>query len=162
MGTADQAGGPPPVLAEAAVSSGGYRLRWSAEWVRERFRVIPAVNQDATAVLVIDSLEDVLLQIARCPRQSGCYTDRDGTVRLVKPLPDWEDCLDLAFTEITTYGASSPQAARRLLAAYATLEAAAGPARRAAVAARREELSRLIAAGGLARQALRADPMGLG
>jgi hypothetical protein len=43
MGTADQAGVPPPVLAEAAVSSGGYRLRWSAEWVRERFWVIPAV-----------------------------------------------------------------------------------------------------------------------
>jgi uncharacterized membrane protein len=122
----------------------------------------PAVNQDTTAVLVIDSLEDVLLQISDCPRHSGCYTDRAGTVRLIKPLPDWEDCLDLAFTEITAYGASSPQVARRLLAAYATLEAAAGPAKRAGVAARREELSRLIAAGGLAQQALRADPMGLG
>jgi uncharacterized membrane protein len=122
----------------------------------------PAVNQPTTAVLVIDSLEDVLLQIARCPRQSGCYTDRDGTVRLVKPLPGWEDCLDLAFTEITTYGASSPQVARRLLAAYATLEAAAAPGRRAAAAARREELTRLLPAGGLTGQALRADPMGLG
>jgi predicted membrane protein DUF2254 len=49
------------------------------------------VNQPTTAVLVIDSLEDVLLQIARSPRQSGCYTDRDGTVRLVKPLPGWEE-----------------------------------------------------------------------
>jgi hypothetical protein len=96
MGTADQAGGPPPVLAEAAVSSGGYRLRWSAERVRERFWVIPAVLLafgTGPAVLVIDSLEDVLLQISGCPRQSGCYTDRDGTVRLIKPLPDREDCL---------------------------------------------------------------------
>ena len=122
----------------------------------------PAVNQDTTAVLVIDSLEDVLLQISGCPRHSGCYTDRDGTVRLIKPLPDWEDCLDLAFTEITAYGASSPQVARRLLAAYAVLEAAADPAKRAGVAARREELSQMIAAGGLAQQALRADSMGLG
>ena len=122
----------------------------------------PAVNQPTTAVLVIDSLEDVLLQIARSPRQSGCYTDRDGTVRLVKPLPGWEDCLDLAFTEITVYGAASPQVARRLLAAYAALEAAAGPARRAGVAARREELARQLASDGTARQALRADPMGLG
>ena len=105
----------------------------------------PAVNQPTTAVLVIDSLEDVLLQIARSPRHSGCYTDRDGTVRLVKPLPGWEDCLDLAFTEITVYGATSPQVARRLLAAYATLEAAADPARRAGVAARREELARQLA-----------------
>jgi uncharacterized membrane protein len=122
----------------------------------------PAVNQPTTAVLVIDSLEDVLLQIACCPRQSGCYTDRDGTVRLIKPLPSWDDCLDLALTEITTYGASSPQVARRLLAAYATLEAAAAPARLAGVAARREELTRRLAAGGLTSQALRADPMGLG
>jgi uncharacterized membrane protein len=121
-----------------------------------------AVNRPTTAVLVIDSLEDVLLQIARSPRQSGCYTDRDGTVRLVKPLPGWEDCLDLAFTEITVYGAASPQVARRLLAAYATLEAAAGPARRAGVAARREELARQLASDGTAQQALRADPMGLG
>ena len=43
MRTADQRGAPPPVLAEPAVSSGGYRLRWAAEWVRERFWVIPAV-----------------------------------------------------------------------------------------------------------------------
>ena len=122
----------------------------------------PAVNQPTTAVLVIDSLEDVLLQIAGCPRQSGCYTDRDGTVRLVKPLPGWEDCLDLAFTEITVYGAASPQVARRLLAAYATLEAAADPPRRAGVAARREELARQLASDGTAQQALRPDPMGLG
>jgi uncharacterized membrane protein len=122
----------------------------------------PAVNQPTTAVLVIDSLEDVLLQIATSPRQSGCYTDRDGTVRLVKPLPGWDDCLDLAFTEITVYGATSPQVARRLLAAYATLEAAADPARRAGVAARREELARQLASDGTAQQALRADPMGLG
>jgi uncharacterized membrane protein len=122
----------------------------------------PAVNQPTTAVLVIDSLEDVLLQIARSPRHSGCYTDRDGTVRLVKPLPGWEDCLDLAFTEITVYGATSPQVARRLLAAYATLEAAADPARRAGVTALREELARQLASDGTAQQALRADPMGLG
>jgi uncharacterized membrane protein len=122
----------------------------------------PAVNQPTTAVLVIDSLEDVLLQIARSPRQSGCYTDRDGTVRLVKPVPGWDDCLDLAFTEITVYGATSPQVARRLLAAYATLEAGADPARRAGVTARREELARQLASDGTAQQALRPDPMGLG
>jgi uncharacterized membrane protein len=121
-----------------------------------------AVNQPTTAVLVIDSLEDVLLQIARSPRHSGCYTDRDGTVRLVKPLPGWDDCLDLAFTEITVYGATSPQVARRLLAAYAALEAAADPARRAGVTALREELARQLASEGTAQQALRADPMGLG
>jgi uncharacterized membrane protein len=122
----------------------------------------PAVNQPTTAVLVIDSLEDILLQIARSPRQSGCFTGRDQAVRLITPLPDWEDCLDLAFTEITGFGAGSPQVARRLLAAYGTLEEAAAPARRAAVTARREELSRQLATDGSIQQALRPDPMGLG
>jgi uncharacterized membrane protein len=43
MRTTDQRGALPPVLAEPAVSSGGYRVRWAAEWMRERFWVIPAV-----------------------------------------------------------------------------------------------------------------------
>lgn len=122
----------------------------------------PAVNQPTTAVLVIDSLEEILLEIARSPRQSGCFTARDQQVRLITPLPGWEDCLDLAFTEITVYGAGSPQVARRLLAAYSTMEEAAAPDRRAAVAARREELTRQLATEGSIQQALRPDPMGLG
>ena len=39
----DGHGAPPSVLAEAAVSSSEYRLRWAAEWVRGRFWVVPAV-----------------------------------------------------------------------------------------------------------------------
>ncbi len=172
--SADHEAGPPrQPLTAAAVAAGinfgrgrtlyqdpAFGLRQLADIAAQALS--PAVNQPTTAVLVIDSLEDVLLQIARSPRQSGCYTDRDGTVRLVKPLPGWEDCLDLAFTEITVYGAGSPQVARRLLAAYATLEAAADHARRAGVTALREELSRQLASDGTAQQALRADPMGLG
>ena len=122
----------------------------------------PAVNQPTTAVLVIDSLEDVLLQIAPYPDQSGCYADREGTVRLVQPVPGWDTYLDLAFTEITAYGASSPQVSRRLLAAYSALDAAAGPSRRASLAARRDELTRQLAGSGLGPAALRPDPMGLG
>ena len=40
---ADRHGAAPGVLAEPAASSAGYRLRWAAEWARERFWVIPAV-----------------------------------------------------------------------------------------------------------------------
>jgi uncharacterized membrane protein len=172
--SADDGTGPPSAPLTAAAAAAGinfgrgrtlyqdpaFGLRQLADIAAQALS--PAVNQPTTAVLVIDSLEDVLLQIASGPRHSGCYTDRDGTVRLVKPLPGWEDCLDLAFTEITVYGAASPQVARRLLAAYATLEAAASPARRAYVTARREELARQLASDGTAQQALRADPMGLG
>jgi uncharacterized membrane protein len=162
----------PPVPAEqvaAAVNFGrgrtlyqdpAFGLRQLADIAAQALS--PAVNQPTTAVLVIDSLEDILLQIGRCPRQSGCYTDRHGTVRLIKPLPDWDDCLDLAFTEIIVYGATSPQVARRLLAAYQSLEAAAAPARRGGVTARRAELTRQLASDGLTPQALRPDAMGLG
>ena len=162
----------PPVTAEraaAAVNLGrgrtlyqdpAFGLRQLADIAAQALS--PAVNQPTTAVLVIDSLEDILLQIARAPRQSGCYTDQAGTVRLIIPVPGWDDLLDLAFTEITTYGASSPAVARRLLAAYDALEAAATPERRAGVAVRREELTRLLAEGGLPQQAMRADSMGLG
>jgi uncharacterized membrane protein len=122
----------------------------------------PAVNQPTTAVLVIDSLEDILLQLAPHPRHSGCYAGRDGTVRLTVPAPDWDECLDLAFTEITVFGASSPQVSRRLLAAYAALEAGAAPGRRPGLAARREDLARLLGEAGAGRAALRPDPLGLG
>src|SRR6202000_375380 len=118
----------PPVTAEqaaAAVNLGrgrtlyqdpAFGLRQLADIAAQALS--PAVNQPTTAVLVIDSLEDILLQIAQAPRQSGCYTDRDGTVRLVKPLPGWEGCLDLAFTEITVYGATSPPVAPPLRGRY--------------------------------------------
>ena len=112
MRTADQYGAPPPVLAAR--------------------RPRPA-GQVPGRVPGVDSLEDILLQIARCPRQPGCLTGRDGTVRLIKPLTGREDCPGLAFTEATAHGASCPQAARRLLAA-----------------------------GGLSGRALRAGPAGLG
>jgi uncharacterized membrane protein len=141
MRTADEHEALPPVLAETAVSSGGYRRRWATEWVRERFWVIPAVLLLAGTVLE-------LLQVV--------------DVRLIKPVPGWDDCSDLAFTEITSYGASSPQVTRRLLAAYGALEAAAAPERQAGVAVRRDELIRQLAADGLPRQALRAGSMGLG
>ncbi|HEY4461031.1 MAG TPA: DUF2254 domain-containing protein [Streptosporangiaceae bacterium] len=122
----------------------------------------PAVNQPTTAVLVIDSLEDILLRIARRPAATGLFADHHGIVRLIEPAMTWDGYLDLAFTEITTYGASSPQIARRLLAAYAVLETATGPAARPGLAARRDELARLAAASGIGPATLRADPMGLG
>jgi hypothetical protein len=141
MRTADQYGALPPVLAEAAMSSHGCRLRWAAAPARSASLVLlrlPSAGRGRRGrvpgrVLGVNSLEDILLQIARCPRQPGCFTGRDGTVRLIKPLTGREDCPGLAFTEATAHGASPPQAARRLLAA-----------------------------GGLSGRALRADPVGLG
>ncbi len=78
----------------------------------------PAVNQPTTAVIVIDRLEELLLRIARRPQPTGYFVDTDGVVRLMHPEPTWAETVDLAFTEIAIYGASSPAVIRRLAAAY--------------------------------------------
>jgi uncharacterized membrane protein len=122
----------------------------------------PAINQPTTAIQVIDRLEDIMRRIGANPRLSGYYADAAGRVRLVEPALTWDDSLDLAFTEITVYGASSPQVVRRLLAAYDVIEAGVRPSMRAGLQARREAL--LLQSADLAVPAgtLRPDPLGLG
>jgi len=78
----------------------------------------PAVNQMTTAVVVIDRLQDLLLRIGRQPPPSGMYTDGQGTVRLVEPTTPPSYFLNLAFREISQYGAGSWHVTRRLAAAY--------------------------------------------
>ena len=78
----------------------------------------PAINQPTTAVVVIDRLEELLLRIGRRPQPTGFFVDTGGVVRLMHPEPTWAETVDLAFTEIAIYGASSPAVTRRLAAAY--------------------------------------------
>ena len=77
----------------------------------------PAVNQPTTAVVVIDRLEELLLRIGRRSQPTGFFVDTGGVVRLMQPEPTWAETVDLAFTEIAIYGASSPAVTRRLAAA---------------------------------------------
>jgi uncharacterized membrane protein len=48
--------------------------------------------------------------------------DSGGVVRLMHPEPTWAETVDLAFTEIAIYGASSPAVTRRLAAGYERLQ----------------------------------------
>ena len=84
----------------------------------------PGINQPTTAVVVIDRLEELLLRIGRRPQPTGFFVDEDGVVRLVQPEPTWAETLDLAFTEVALYGASSPAVTRRLAATYERLHEA--------------------------------------
>ena len=74
----------------------------------------PAVNAPTTAVQVLDRLQDFLRQMAPRTWPSGLFADRDGTVRLVIQVRGWDQFVDLALTEITEFGAGSPQVTRRL------------------------------------------------
>ena len=69
-------------------------------------------------MVVIDRLEELLLRIGRRPQPTGFFVDSAGVVRLMHPEPTWAETLDLAFTEIAIYGASSPAVVRRLAATY--------------------------------------------
>jgi uncharacterized membrane protein len=168
-GAGDSAGRPPDraVLAGLSLGEGRSLYQDPAFGIRQLADIAsqalsPAVNQPTTAVQVIDRLEEILLHLGRRPDRSPYCADQAGTVRLIEPVRDWDSYLDLAFSEITRYGASSPQVARRLLAAYQALQRRLGPGRRAAVRSRQAALREESAGRGVSPAILRPDSMGLG
>jgi uncharacterized membrane protein len=96
----------------------------------------PAVNDPTTAVQAIDQIEDLLRRLARHELDTGAARDANGVLRLIVPMPTWEDYLMLAFDEIRQFGAGSTQVMRRLRAALigvaesTTIEARAGAVQR--------------------------------
>ncbi len=78
-------------------------------------------------------------RLARRELDAGFNRDTDGVLRLVVPMPTWEDYLALAFDEIRQFGVSSTQVLRRLRAALT------GLAESTMVAARVASVQRYIA-----------------
>jgi len=76
----------------------------------------PAVNDPTTAVLAIDQLERLLRDVGSRQLDPGMIYDDNGKLRLIIPVPDWEDFVSLAVSEIRLYGANSIQVPRRLSA----------------------------------------------
>jgi uncharacterized membrane protein len=94
----------------------------------------PAVNDPTTAVQTIDQIEDLLRRLGRRELDAGYADDANGVLRLVYPMPTWNDYLALAFDEIRQYGATSVQVMRRLRSALiALLESVSAEDRAAAV-----------------------------
>lgn len=126
----------------------------------------PAVNAPTTAVQVIDRLTELLTRIGIQPNRTGRYADYDGVVRLLVPEASWVEMVDLAFTELRSFGIRSPQVTRRLIAAFDRLEAVLPDDRHEPVRGQRETLVATAQAywpDDLQRaQALRPDPLGLG
>jgi uncharacterized membrane protein len=80
-----------------------------------------AINDPTTAVQTIDQIEDLLRRLGGCELDAGYAKDAEGGLRLVFPMPTWEDYLTLAFDEIRQYGATSVQVMRRLRSALVGL-----------------------------------------
>jgi uncharacterized membrane protein len=127
----------------------------------------PAINDPTTAVQTIDQIEDLLLRLARCDLDAGQARDRSGALRLVYPMPTWEDYLTLAFDEIRQYGAASVQVMRRLRSALVNIaDSTTVPSRADAVRRYVRHLDLVVQASPLDAEdrlmALQEDRQGLG
>jgi len=104
-----------------------------------------AVNDPTTAVQALDQIEDLLLRVGRRRLEIGEIRNRFGTLRLVFPVPTWEDFLELAFSEIRACGKDSVQVMRRMNALLTDLTDRLPAERHAALRSQRRRLAALIA-----------------
>jgi uncharacterized membrane protein len=93
----------------------------------------PAINDPTTAVEAVERIGDLLLLLSTRALPDGIHRDRSGTVRLVEPVPTWDDYIALAFTEIRLYGAGSPFVAREMHLLLASLRRCAPAPRQSAI-----------------------------
>ncbi len=93
----------------------------------------PAINDPTTAVQALDQVEDLLLRLGRTGLSAGRVRDARGSLRLVFPVPTWEDFLVLALDEIRFCGATSIQVMRRMRALLQALIEHVPPERRRAL-----------------------------
>jgi uncharacterized membrane protein len=77
----------------------------------------PAINDPTTAVQTLDQIEDLLHHLGQRELDIGHISDSVGQLRLIFPVPTWDDYLALAFDEIRQFGATSVQVMRRLRSA---------------------------------------------
>ena len=113
----------------------------------------PAINDPTTAVQAIDQIEDLLRRLGRRDLDAGYVRDGNGVLRVIFPMPTWEDYLRLSFDEIRQYGASSVQVMRRLRSALSGVnEVIASETRSATVQAYLKQLDL-----GISRSSLDAE-----
>ncbi|WP_327255814.1 DUF2254 family protein [Streptomyces sp. NBC_01244] len=74
----------------------------------------PAVNDPATAVQAIDHIEDTLLRLATQDLDVGQVRDTEGVVRVIVPVPDWNDYLRAALDDVVVAARNSPMCLLRL------------------------------------------------
>lgn len=75
-----------------------------------------AINDPTTAVLAIDQLQRLLCFVGGRHLLSDEVRGKSGKLRLICRTPNWEDFVQLTFSEIRLYGAENFQIARRLRA----------------------------------------------
>ena len=74
----------------------------------------PAVNDPATAVQVIDAIEDLLTMLAARTVSASQIADGEGTARVVLSLPNWEQFACGAVDDLIAASENSPMVLLRL------------------------------------------------
>jgi uncharacterized membrane protein len=92
-----------------------------------------AINDPTTAVLAIDQLQRLLRIVGNRHLLGEEILDGAGQLRVIFRTPNWEDFVQLTFSEIRLYGAENFQIARRLRAMIESLAATLPEYRRPAL-----------------------------
>ncbi|MEV0090967.1 DUF2254 domain-containing protein [Streptomyces sp. NPDC050738] len=104
----------------------------------------PAVNDPTTAVQCLDRIMQLLASVAMQPLGAVQHRDAKGDVRLVQPVPEWTDLVNLGLAEVRGCAIGSPQVTRRLMAVLDDLVELAPAGRRGVLMHHRELLVRAV------------------
>jgi uncharacterized membrane protein len=105
----------------------------------------PAVNDPATAVQVLDTIESLLLPLAPRDLDVAEVADDTGTVRVVLALPSWDDYLQIALDDLIESSSQSPMVLLRARAMLTSLLDAAPQERMPPIAWRLRHVEELAA-----------------
>jgi uncharacterized membrane protein len=103
-----------------------------------------AINDPTTAVLAIDQLHRLLRMVGKRHVHDDTLFDAEEKLRLIFRTPNWEDFVQLTFSEIRLYGAENFQVARRLRAMIENLTASLPVSRQPALRRELDLLDRTL------------------
>ena len=103
----------------------------------------PAVNDPATAVQVLDTIESLLQLLVSRDLDVAEVADDAGTVRVVLALPSWDDYLRTALDDLLESAAQSPMVLLRARALLTTVLNAAPPERQPPITRRLHRVEQL-------------------
>jgi uncharacterized membrane protein len=106
----------------------------------------PAVNDPATAVQVLDTIDSLLQTLVARDLDVAEVADDAGTVRVVLALPSWDDYLRTALDDLIESAAQSPMVLLRARALLTTLLNTAPAARQPPITRRLHRAEQLGAA----------------
>jgi uncharacterized membrane protein len=105
----------------------------------------PAVNDPATAVQVLDTIQSLLLPLVTRDLDVAEVADGAGTVKVVLALPSWDDYLRTALDDLIESGSRSPMVLLQARALLVGLLNAAPPQRQSSITRRMHRAEELAA-----------------